>query len=66
VTTSTYDVTAISVDDERVPLITTRYESTAFGIAQNRSADGIWQSVEIRESATGQILATYIDGEAAK
>ena len=48
-----YDVTAISVDDERVPLITTASESTAFSIAKHRSTDGVWQSLEIREADSG-------------
>jgi hypothetical protein len=58
----TYDVTAVSHDDQRVPLTASTSYSTAHAIARPRSMDEAWGAVEIREADTGSVIATYIDG----
>ena len=60
----TYDVTAVSNDGQRVPLIAGAVIYSATAIAQNRSRDAAWSAVEVREAGTGQVVATYADGEA--
>ena len=60
----TYDVTAVSHGGVRVPLIHSTNYSMAHEIARPRSMDEMWSAVEIRESDTGNVVATYVDGEA--
>jgi hypothetical protein len=61
--TFTYDVTAVSHDGQRVPLAALASYSTAHAIAQNRSRDDAWATVEMREAETGSIVAVYADGD---
>jgi hypothetical protein len=60
--TFTYDVTAISPDGERVPLTALTPHASATAIAKARSRDAHWNTVEVRESNTGNLVFTYADG----
>jgi hypothetical protein len=62
--TPTYDVTAVSCDGQYVPLAGNTNFSTAHEIARPRSMDEAWSKVEIRESDTRSVIATYVDGTA--
>ena len=59
---TTYGVTAVSWNDERVPLTAGTNYSMAHEIAQPRSNDDDWYEIEIRESETGKVIAKYADG----
>jgi hypothetical protein len=58
----TYDVTAVSHDDQYVPLAAGTDYPTAHEIARPRSMDEAWARVQIRVAETREIIATYIDG----
>jgi hypothetical protein len=57
-----YDVTAISHDDERVPLTAGTTYTSASEIARPRSRDAHWSAVEIRYSDTGALVEFYVNG----
>jgi len=59
----TYDVTAVSHDDRRVPLTSGTVIYVACDIAKARSRDDRWSAVQVRESPSGHIAATYANGE---
>jgi hypothetical protein len=58
----TYDVTAVSHDGQHVPLTAGTTYSMAHEIARPRSMDEAWAMVQVRLSATGEIVAVYVGG----
>lgn len=60
---SGYDVSAVSaIDDPRTPLAANATESVARQIARSASNHDAWISVEVRDSATREIVAIYVRG----
>jgi hypothetical protein len=59
----TFDVTAVSPDGQYVPLTAGTVIWTACEIAKARSRDAAWAAVQVRESRTGRIVATEVNGE---
>jgi hypothetical protein len=59
----TYDVIAISHGGDQVPLTAGSNITSASEIARARSGDKNWAAMQVRESGTAEITATYIYGE---
>jgi hypothetical protein len=59
----TYDVTAISHDGQYVPLAAGTNYSAAHEIARPRSMDEQWREVVVKVAATGEVVATFANGE---
>jgi hypothetical protein len=58
-----FDITGVTEDGDYVPFATTAVRGLGESLARKHSADSACHVVYLKVAETGEIIATYVDGE---